>query len=89
MPPTRQGDKGVDRPYYSERAGRAPAPARLDLPELKRLLQTFLAGLISDGYYDPEREAIVMESCHEVVSVFLVRETDVVDLGTLVFVSPT
>ena len=39
--------------------------------------------------YDPEREAIVMESCHEVVSVFLVRETDVVDLGTLVFVSPT
>jgi hypothetical protein len=50
MPPNRQGDKGVDRPYYSERAGRAPAPARLDLPELKRLLQTFLAGLISDGY---------------------------------------
>ena len=40
----------MDRPYYSQRAGRAPAPARLDLLELKRLLQTLLAGLISDGH---------------------------------------
>jgi hypothetical protein len=40
----------MDRPYYSQRAGRAPSPARLDLRELKRLLATLLSALIEDGY---------------------------------------
>jgi hypothetical protein len=40
----------MERPYYSQRAGRAPARARLDLAELKRLLATYLDGLIANGY---------------------------------------
>jgi hypothetical protein len=39
--------------------------------------------------YDPEREAVVMESRYEAVNVILVRETEVVTLGSLVFVTPT
>jgi hypothetical protein len=39
--------------------------------------------------YDPEREAVVLESRYEAVSVILVRETEVVTLGSLVFVTPT
>jgi hypothetical protein len=40
----------MERPYYSQRAGRAPSKARLDLAELKRLLATYLESLIVDGY---------------------------------------
>jgi hypothetical protein len=39
--------------------------------------------------YDPEREAVVLESRYEAVGVILVRETEVVTLGTLAFVEPT
>jgi hypothetical protein len=53
-----------------------------------------LAGLIevareAVGNYDPEREAVVLESRYEAVSVILVRETEVVTLGTLAFVDPS
>jgi hypothetical protein len=40
----------VDRPYYSARAGRPAAPAKLPLDEFKRLISTLLSGLIDDGY---------------------------------------
>jgi hypothetical protein len=51
-----------------------------------------LAGLIgvageAVATTDPEREAIVLESCQEAVSGFLVRDAEVVTLGSLVFVS--
>ena len=51
-----------------------------------------LAGLIgvageAVATYDPEREAIVLDSCQEAVSVFLVRDAEVVTLESLVFVS--
>jgi hypothetical protein len=53
-----------------------------------------LAGVIevareAVGNYDPECEAVVLESRHEAVSVYLFREDDVVTLGTLAFVDPT
>jgi hypothetical protein len=51
-----------------------------------------LAGLIevtgeAVETYDPEREAVVLESGYDAVSVFLVREGEVVTLGTLAFVT--
>ena len=39
--------------------------------------------------YDPEREAVVLESRYEAVNVYLAREDDVVTLGNLAFVTPT
>jgi hypothetical protein len=53
-----------------------------------------LAGLIEVARkavetYDPDREAVVLESGYDAVSVFLVREGEVVTLGTLAFVTPT
>jgi hypothetical protein len=39
--------------------------------------------------YDPEREAVVLESRYEAVSVHLVRAGAVVTLESLAFVTPT
>lgn len=39
--------------------------------------------------YDPEREAVVLESGYDAVSGYLVRAGDVVTLGMLAFVTPT
>ena len=55
-------------------------------PELAGLIEVAREAVES---YDPEREAVVMESRYEAVNVILVRETDVVTLGTLAFVTPT
>jgi hypothetical protein len=55
-------------------------------PELAGLVQVAADAV---GTYDPEREAVVLESLFEAVSVILVRETEVVTLGTLVFVDPS
>jgi hypothetical protein len=55
-------------------------------PELAGLIQVAADAVAS---YDPEREAVVLESRYEAVSVVLVRETEVVTLGSLVFVTPT
>jgi hypothetical protein len=55
-------------------------------PELTGLLRVAAEAVAS---YDPECEAVVLESRHEAVSVFLVREGEVVTLGTLAFVTPT
>jgi hypothetical protein len=38
---------------------------------------------------DPDREAVVLESGYDAVSVYIVRETEVVTLGTLAFVTLT
>jgi hypothetical protein len=38
--------------------------------------------------YDPETEAVVVESRHGAVSVVLVREADIITLGALAFVDP-
>jgi hypothetical protein len=53
-----------------------------------------LAGLIevareAVGNYDPEREAVVLESRYDAVNVVLVSETEVVTLGSLAFGTPT
>jgi hypothetical protein len=55
-------------------------------PELAELIQVAADAVET---YDPEREAVVLESRYEAVSVILVRETEVVTLGSLVFVTPT
>jgi hypothetical protein len=55
-------------------------------PELAGLIEIAENAVAS---YDPEREAVAMESRHEAVNVILVRETEVVTLGTLAFVDPT
>lgn len=55
-------------------------------PELAGLIQVAADAVET---YDPAREAVVMESRYEAVSVFLVREGEVVTLGTLAFVTPT
>ena len=55
-------------------------------PELTGLLRVAAEAVAS---YDPECEAVVLESRFEAVNVVLVRETEVVTLGTLVFVDPT
>jgi hypothetical protein len=54
-------------------------------PELAGLIEVACGAVET---YDPEREAIVLESCHEAVSVYLFREDDVVTLGSLAFVAP-
>ncbi|HEX7550642.1 MAG TPA: hypothetical protein VF579_08720 [Candidatus Methylomirabilis sp.] len=55
-------------------------------PELAGLVQVAADAVET---YDPEREAVVLESRYEAVNVILVRETEVVTLGTLVFVDPS
>jgi hypothetical protein len=55
-------------------------------PELEGLVQVAEEAVAA---YDPEREAVVLESRYEAVSVILVRETEVVTLGTLAFVEPS
>jgi hypothetical protein len=55
-------------------------------PELAGLIQVAPDAVET---YDPEREAVVLESRYEAVSVILVRETEVVTLGTLAFVDPS
>ncbi len=39
--------------------------------------------------YYPVREAVVLECCYRAVSVYLVREAEVVTLGSPVFVTPS
>jgi hypothetical protein len=55
-------------------------------PELEGLIR-----VVGDAVatYDPEAEALVLESRYEAVNVVLVRETEVITLGTLVFVDPS
>lgn len=55
-------------------------------PELAGLIEVAGKAVAS---YDPEWEAVVLESGPDAVSVFLVREAEVVTLGTLAFVTPT
>jgi hypothetical protein len=55
-------------------------------PELAALFEVAANAV---ACYDPEREAVVLESGLDAVSVFLVRETEVIALGTLAFVTPT
>jgi hypothetical protein len=55
-------------------------------PELEGLIEVAREAVES---YDPEREAVVMESRYKAVNVVLVRETEVITLGTLVFVDPS
>ena len=55
-------------------------------PELEGLIEVVREAVET---YDPEREAVVLESGYDAVSVFLVREGEVVTLGTLAFVTPT
>jgi hypothetical protein len=55
-------------------------------PELTGLLRVAAEAVAS---YDPECEAVVLESRHEAVSVYLFREDDVVTLGSLIFEAPT
>ena len=55
-------------------------------PELAGLVQVAADAVET---YDPAREAVVLESRYEAVNVVLVRETEVVTLGTLAFVTPT
>ena len=60
--------------------------ALADAPELEGLL-----GVAGDAVasYDAEREAVILESCYDGVSVHLVRAGEVITLGTLAFVDPT
>jgi hypothetical protein len=60
--------------------------ALADAPELEGLIEVARRAVET---YDPDREAVVLESGPDAVSVFLVREADVVTLGTLAFVTPT
>ena len=55
-------------------------------PELTGLLRVAAEAVAS---YDPECEAVVLESRHEAVSVVLAHDADVITLGTLAFVTPT
>jgi hypothetical protein len=55
-------------------------------PELAGLIQVAADAVEA---YDPEREAVVLESRYEAVSVYLAREDDVITLGSLAFVTPT
>jgi hypothetical protein len=63
-----------------------PRGALAKAPELAGLIEVAGHAVVS---YDPERETVVMESGYDAVSVFLVREGEVVTLGTLVLVIPT
>ena len=63
-------------------------------PGMCRSNSAWKAGLVqvaadAVGTYDPEREAIVLESRYEAVNVVLVSESEVVTLGTLAFVDPS
>lgn len=55
-------------------------------PELAGLIEVADNAVMS---YKPEREAVVLESRYEAVSVYLVRDAEVVTLGTLAFVTLT
>jgi hypothetical protein len=55
-------------------------------PELKGLIEVAGQAVAS---YDPQREAVVLESRFETVSIYLVRPGEVVTLGSLAFVDPT
>jgi hypothetical protein len=55
-------------------------------PELTGLLRVAAEAVAS---YDPECEAVVLESRHEAVSVVLIREAEITTLGSLVFVDPS
>lgn len=57
-----------------------------EAPELAGIIEIACAAVAS---YDPEQEAVVLESRDDAVSVVLVRIADVVTLGSLVFVDPT
>lgn len=41
----------MERPYYSERAGRAPQPAQLNLQDLKQFFLTLYSDLEAQGYF--------------------------------------
>jgi hypothetical protein len=60
--------------------------ALAEAPELPGLIEVARKAVET---YDPDREAVVLESGYDAVSVFLVREGEVVTLGTLAFVTPT
>jgi hypothetical protein len=60
--------------------------ALAEVPELEGLIGIAGAAVAS---YDPEREAVVLESGYDADSVHLVRAGEVVTLGTLAILTPT
>lgn len=60
--------------------------ALTDAPELEGLLGVAGNAVAS---YDPETEAVVIDSRHEGISLYVVRADGVETLGTLAFVAPT